>query len=99
MRSQPDGEPDSASRQDRLQIARDIVRELLGPPERRSCTVTYWDGLTELPGVPPGMSTFVIRRPEALRQMLVPPSELSFCEAFLRGDVDILGDLPSAVRT
>ena len=38
-----------------------------------------------------------VNGPGALRRMLLPPSELSIVESYLSGDVDIDGELESAV--
>jgi cyclopropane-fatty-acyl-phospholipid synthase len=40
--------------------------------------------------------TLVIRSSGGLRRMLTPPSELHFGEAYVRGDVDIEGDIEAA---
>lgn len=81
-----------------LNRARRLVGALFGPPDRRSFTVRYWNGSEEAPGVKsePGF-TLWFRRPGALRRMLVPPSELSITEAFIAGDVELLGDAEQAM--
>jgi cyclopropane-fatty-acyl-phospholipid synthase len=75
-----------------------ILAELFGRPARRAFGVRLWDGTVEAPGVggsPP--FTLVLRRPGALRRMLLPPSELALGEAYLRDDFDIEGDMEAAV--
>lgn len=78
-------------------VTRDILRELLGPPAERSFAVRLWDGSIERPSVgrKPDF-TLALKRPGALRRMLLPPSELAVGEAYLRGDFDVEGDIEVA---
>jgi cyclopropane-fatty-acyl-phospholipid synthase len=76
-------------------LAQRVVEDLFGPASSRAFGVRYWDGSAELPSRRPPF-TLVIRRPGALRRMLLPPSELSIVEAYLFGDVDIEGDIEAA---
>lgn len=88
-----------------LNHARKAIELLLGPPNMRTCAVRYWDGSEERPGAPstgggrgaqrPAF-TLVLRSSGALRRMLLPPSELSFGEAYVRGDFDVEGDMEAA---
>lgn len=87
-----------------LEHARAAMELLLGPPMSRACAVRYWDGSEERPsalstgsgtGQRPAF-TLVIRSSGGLRRMLLPPSELHFGEAYVRGDVDIEGDIEAA---
>src|SRR5258707_1877114 len=79
-----------------LRHARAVPALLFGPPSNRRFAVRYWDGSLE---GPPGPAPFtlVIRSAGSLRRMLAPPNELAIIEAFLSGDVDIDGDIESAV--
>ncbi len=80
-----------------VRTARNILRELLGPPHERSVAVRFWDGSVERP--PTGRAadfTLVLKRPGALRRMLLPPSELALGEAYLRDDFDIEGNMEAA---
>ncbi|MBI4498076.1 MAG: class I SAM-dependent methyltransferase [Chloroflexi bacterium] len=80
-----------------IQIAGEILVDLFGPPEGRSFAVRYWDG--SIAGPAPGPMppfTLALRRPGALRRMLLPPSELALAEAYLRDDFDIEGDIEAA---
>ena len=90
-----------------LQHARAAMEMLLGPLASRDCTVRYWDGSEEQPAPPRTLSTqqgavakpsftLVIRSSGGLRRMLIPPSELRFGEAYVRGDIDIEGDMEAA---
>ena len=72
--------------------AQRVVEDLFGAPSTRGFGVRYWDGTAEMPLDPPPF-TLSIRRPGALRRMLLPPSELSIVEAYLFGDIDIEGDI------
>ncbi len=76
-------------------IAQAVLSELFGPPEQRAWAVRFWDGTTETPEQPPQF-TLLLRRPGALRRMLLPPSELAFGEAYLRDDFDLKGSAEAA---
>jgi cyclopropane-fatty-acyl-phospholipid synthase len=78
-------------------IAQDILQLLFGPAGQRAWAVRFWDGSTELPDRPPRF-TLVLRRPGALRRMLLPPSELALGEAYLREDIDLEGSAEAAAR-
>lgn len=81
----------------RLRRCRDVVEALFGPPGRRGFTVRYWDaGRDRASGRPP--FTLVLTWPGALRRMLLPPTERSLGDAFVRGHVRVEGDLEAAVR-
>jgi cyclopropane-fatty-acyl-phospholipid synthase len=41
--------------------------------------------------------TFELRGPDTLRRVLLPPSELSFAEAYVHDDFDIVGNMETAV--
>jgi len=75
--------------------AQRVIDDLFGPTRERLFGVRYWDGTAEIPIVAPSF-TLVIRRPGALRRMLLPPSELSIVEAYLYGDIDIQGDIEAS---
>jgi len=81
---------------DPFEHARAIMHALFGPPSARRFDVAYWDGSVER-GT--GAANFSLRvaRPGALRRMLLPPSEVSIVEAYLSGDIEVDGDLESAV--
>src|SRR5579884_507096 len=76
--------------------ARAVMAELFGPPDHRPFDVAYWNGEVEH-GSKDARYALRITRPGALRCMLLPPSELSIVEAYLSGDVEVDGDLESAV--
>jgi cyclopropane-fatty-acyl-phospholipid synthase len=79
------------------QTARAVLMELFGPPERRDFRVELWDGSVEGPAAGEAARFMVVlRRPGALRRMLLPPSELAIGEAYLRDDFDVIGDLEAA---
>ncbi|WP_407569487.1 class I SAM-dependent methyltransferase [Deinococcus altitudinis] len=80
-----------ASGQRHLLLARQALRLLFGPPERRSFGVRLWNGQQDGPHHP--AVTLVLRRAGALRRMLLPPSDLSMAEGYLFGDFDIEGDI------
>ncbi|MGZ4826997.1 MAG: class I SAM-dependent methyltransferase [Terriglobales bacterium] len=59
--------------------------------------VRWWDGSTWGSDKQPRF-TLVINHPAALRAMLLAPSELSLGEAYIHGDLDIEGDVESAME-
>ncbi|HVC30546.1 MAG TPA: cyclopropane-fatty-acyl-phospholipid synthase family protein, partial [Steroidobacteraceae bacterium] len=71
----------------------------LGPPEERSFAVSFWDGSLDCAGAAAEpRCTILLKRPGALRRMLLPPSELAIGEAYLRDDFDVAGDLEAAAE-
>jgi len=74
-----------------IRTTRSILTQLFGAPEQRTFTTRLWDGFCEGPGEAASF-TLVLRRPGALRRMLLPPSELALGEAYLRDDFDIEGN-------
>jgi cyclopropane-fatty-acyl-phospholipid synthase len=74
-----------------------ICALLFGAAGSRRFDVRYWDGSVEHAALRPAPFTFVVARPGALRRMLLPPNELTIIEAALSGDVDIDGDMESAM--
>jgi len=87
------GRPDPA-------IARTIaVLDLaFGPPSQRNYDIRLWDG-TVLHGgaTPPADFSLFFRRRGALRRMLLPPSELTIVESLISGDVEIEGNMETAM--
>src|SRR5215469_548574 len=76
--------------------ARAVAALLFGPPAERDFTVRYWNG-TEEPATNGARFVVTVRSPGALRRIGTPPSELALGEAFVRGDIEIEGDLEAAV--
>ena len=70
---------------------------LFGSPAERDFDVRYWDGTVEAAGNGAAPFTLVFKEPSALRQMLLPPTELAIVEAYLAGVVDVEGELSAAV--
>jgi len=91
--------PRSPSEARALARARRVMADAFGAPAERGFAVRYWTG-DEEPAQPALDRGFrlIIRSPDALRRMLLPPSELAFAEAFISGDVDVEGDLLAAVE-
>lgn len=52
-------------------IAQSILYDLFGPAPLRTFSVRYWEGTTETPATGRSDCTLVLRRPGALRRMLV----------------------------
>ena len=63
-------------------------------PAPRRFRIRLWDG-TEMPGDGDAPLTLVVAR-QALRRTFRPPVELSLGEAYLRGDIDLEGDIAGA---
>lgn len=80
-----------------VEAARGVVGALLGPPHVRPFAIRYWTGDTEWAGQTAPPATLVLRSPDALRRMLLPPSELAVCEAYLCGALDVEGDAEAVV--
>lgn len=80
--------------------ARSVTLDLLGRllPHRRRFDVRLWDG-TVWPAAPgPARATLVLKQ-GALASALQPPVDLSVGEAFMRGQLDVEGDLLAVFET
>jgi cyclopropane-fatty-acyl-phospholipid synthase len=89
------GERPGAPTADRMveQAARAIAPLLRALGDHRDFAIRFWDGRGyRAPGGEPSF-TLVIRRPAALRRMLLPPTDLAIGEAFVHGDFDVEGDI------
>jgi cyclopropane-fatty-acyl-phospholipid synthase len=76
---------------------RSILFDLFGPPANRTFAIRYWDGTVEPSGRSASPSfTIVLNHPGSLARMLLPPSQLSLAEAYVRGDFEIEGDMETA---
>jgi cyclopropane-fatty-acyl-phospholipid synthase len=81
-----------------LTRARRVVDQGFGPARQRPFSVRYWNGYLETGGLDPdNRTTLVIRAPGVLRTIFIRPSELALSEAFLRGDLEVEGELEPAV--
>lgn len=77
--------------------ARAVMALVFGDAESRPFAVRYWTGEEETGDTDPSPFTIVVRRPGALRRMLLPPSELSIVEAIMSGDIELEGDAERAM--
>jgi len=69
-----------------------------GPPLERNYDIRLWDGTVQRGSAfPPADFALLVRRRGALRRMLLPPSELSIVEAYISNDLDIEGNVESAM--
>ncbi len=69
-----------------------------GPASQRNYDIRLWDGTVQPGGITPAADfSIVFRRRGALRRMLIRPSELSIVEALISGDVEIEGNMESAM--
>jgi cyclopropane-fatty-acyl-phospholipid synthase len=80
-----------------LDHAHAVIGLIFGPLATRTFDVRYWDGSVEHGHAVTTAFRLGVNRPGALRRMLLPPSELSIVEAYLSGDIDIDGELESAM--
>ncbi|MET9775388.1 class I SAM-dependent methyltransferase [Streptomyces sp. NPDC006367] len=70
----------------------DLFAQLLGAP--LPVRIRAWDGSQ---AGPPDAPTLVVRRRRALRRLLFKPGELGLARAWVAGDLDIEGDLYTAL--
>ncbi len=81
-----------------LRTSHAILRALFGPSDQRTFAVRFWDGSLDLPAPEHPQFTLILRRPGALRRMLLPPSELAITEAYLRDDYDVDGNMEAVTN-
>jgi cyclopropane-fatty-acyl-phospholipid synthase len=75
-----------------------VIHLVFGAPGERGFDVRLWDGtISEATRAPRADFSLHVRRRGALRRMLLPPSELSIVEAFISNDIDIDGNVESAM--
>lgn len=77
------------------QIGTQLLEQVLAAYRRSDFRVRLWDGSTWGRDEHPRF-TLVVNHPIALRAMLEEPSELSLGEAYIRGELDIEGDVDAA---
>ena len=83
-----------------LDQVRETVNELLRHIPERPFAVRLPDGSTICPS-PEGRErafTLILKRPDALRRMFLPPSELAMGEGYIFDDFDVEGDIVAAFR-
>jgi cyclopropane-fatty-acyl-phospholipid synthase len=70
-------------------VASAVLEDLFGP-SGRTFALRFWDGTVEgsKASFEPGF-TLILRRPGALRRMLLPPADLALGEAYPHGDFDV----------
>jgi cyclopropane-fatty-acyl-phospholipid synthase len=92
-------EADAPLRRDRAVESTIVVLDMVcGAPFERAFDIRLWDGtLSRGMADPRADFTLEIRRRGALRRMLLPPSELSIVESFISGDIEVDGNLESAM--
>lgn len=76
-----------------------LLRELLETLHPRDFALRLWDGSALEPGPGrPARFTLAIRNPSALRALVLSPDELSLGEAYIRGDLDVEGEIGAIFR-
>lgn len=79
-------------------IAYSIIDDIFGWIEPRDFAIRLWDGNTWGPDADlEPSSTVVLRRPSALRRMLMKPTEENFAECYISGEFDLEEDLEATV--
>src|SRR6202171_1671447 len=75
-----------------------VLDLVFGAPFERAYDIRLWDESIHHGRADPRPDfSLHIRRRGALRRMLFPPSELSMVEAFISNDIDIDGNVESAM--
>ncbi len=75
-----------------------VLDLVFGAPYERNYDIRLWDGTIQHGGADPRADfSLHVRRRGGLRRMLLPPSELSIVEAFISNDIDIEGNVESAM--
>ncbi|MFF5503724.1 class I SAM-dependent methyltransferase [Streptomyces roseolus] len=79
-----------------MKSAADLLAQLLGHflPGPLPVRVRAWDGTLTGPADAP---LVILRSPDALRRLVWQPGELGLAEAYITGDLDVEGDLASAL--
>ncbi|WP_432170011.1 class I SAM-dependent methyltransferase [Streptomyces sp. 1222.5] len=70
-----------------------VAEQMMGAP--LPLRIRAWDGSQS---GPPGVPTLVVRNRRALRRLLFKPGELGLARAWVAGDLDIEGDLYTALE-
>ncbi|MBT9332269.1 SAM-dependent methyltransferase [Paracidobacterium acidisoli] len=76
-------------------LAAALLRELAEEEAGPAFSVRFWDGSCTEPRHPPPF-TLVLHDPSALRVLFDAPDELTLGECFMRGHIDVEGDLQAA---
>jgi cyclopropane-fatty-acyl-phospholipid synthase len=75
-----------------------IFRLLLADYHPRDFAISFWDGSEWPAEIESPRFTLVVRHPDALRRMLKgSANDLSISEAYISGDLDVVGDLEAAM--
>ena len=75
-----------------------VLDRVFGAAAERNYDIRIWDGTVSEGSIRPRADfSLHVRRRGALRRMLLPPSELSIVEAFISNDIDIEGNVESAM--
>lgn len=85
---------------DAHRISHEVLGLLCGTSLPRGLAMRYWDDTIwpETMAQQPARATLVLARPNALRLMLLPPTERSLGEAYIQGVFDIEGDIEAAFQ-
>lgn len=74
------------------------LREVLAPPVPQIFRIRLWDGTEWAPEGADIRFTLIVRRPGALRNLARPGNEAALAEAYLRGELEVEGDVFSAAE-
>ena len=75
----------------------EILRHALGDPDTVDLVLDRRSPDRTVPADRPPRTRLVIHGPDAIARLLLPPTGDSFAEAYLRGDLDIEGDVMTAL--
>jgi cyclopropane-fatty-acyl-phospholipid synthase len=75
-----------------------VLRRLTDAYGPLDFSIRLWEGTT-IPAAPgqPTRFTLVLKRPDALYHMMVPPSKRAAAEAYIHGDLEVEGDFIASV--
>jgi cyclopropane-fatty-acyl-phospholipid synthase len=75
-----------------------ILRLLLMDYHPRDFAISFWDGSQWPPETGSPRFTLMVRHPDALRRMIkASTTDLSLSEAYISGDLDVVGDVEAAM--
>ena len=98
QRIEPIAAPPLPRRDRAIAATNRVLDRVFGAPPERNFDIRLWDGsVNRGAGEPRADFSLHVRRRGGLRRMLLPPSELSIVESFISNDIDIEGNVESAM--
>lgn len=90
-----DGVPDGSTARVAEMVA-PLVAVLLGEPA--PLRIEFWDGSAIGPDASQAPGTLRVRSPNAVRRILWRPNEVGFARAYVSGELDVDGDVPTVIE-